>query len=373
VSPAAATTDAGLDPAAFLARFVRREGGLAEHRADGALECVLPPGLAAATGLAEAPLLRLLAPAGAGETSLALEAPGLRICLERALARGRRAAARLEAPAGGKASALAESLVARFSALNGSLRARGTRLVPLKLELVELRFEAVGEEREEGSLFVAVEPALGLVSAALAGELLRRLATAEVARDAPDASAATRAAAAVERHARRLLRERLEPLRQRLAVRMSSDAARLGAYYDALLAEATRRRRAAKGLAASAEKVAAIGRQRDEKLRELAFRYAVEVRLELASSLALSYSAPACDAILLRKKREIPLTLVRDPFLRELLPFLCRACGEPTLAWHACDEAGHLTCSTCAGPCATCGRVTCRQCVPAGCKVCTRP
>jgi hypothetical protein len=373
---AAAATGAGLgatlDPAAFLARFVQREGGLAEPRPDGALECVLPPELCAATGLAEAQRLRVMAPAGAGETSLALESPALRACLERALARGRRAAARLDAPAGGKGTGLAEHVLGRFSALNGSLRARGTRLVPLAVELVELGYEAVGEEREEGSLFVACEPKLGLVSVALAGELLRRLSSAEAVRDAPDAAAAARAAEAVGRHAQRLLRARLEPLRQRLAVRMGSDAARIGAYYDTLLSEATRRRRAAKGLAASAEKTAAIRRQREEKLRELAFRYAVEVRLELASSLTLHYPASGCDAILLRKKRDIPLTLVRDPFLREVLPHLCRACGEPTFALHACDEAGHLTCATCAAPCATCSRVTCRQCVPAGCRVCTR-
>ena len=364
--------DVTLDPAGFLARFVRREGGLAEQRSDGALECVLPAELCAATGLAEAPLLRLLAPAGMGETSLALEAPAVRACLERALARGRRAAARLDAPGGGKAIGLADSLIARFTALNGSLRARGTRLVPLALELLEFRYQAVGEEREEGSVFVAFEPRLGLVSTALAEELLGRLASAEVARGAPESASLARSAQAVERHVQRVLRARLEPLRQRLSVRMARDAERIGAYYDTLLSEATRRRRAAKGLEASAEKIAAIRRQREEKLRELAFRYAVEVRTELASSLALTYPAPACDAVLLRKKREIALTLVRDPFLREVLPLLCCACGEPAFAFHACDEVGHLTCSTCAAPCARCARVTCRQCVPAGCKVCTR-
>ena len=357
-----------LDPALFLASFVRREGGLAERRADGALECVLPPELCAATGLPEAPLLRLLAPAGDGETALALEAPALRTCLERALARGRRAAARLDAPSGGKSS----SLASRLTALNGSIRVRGTRTISLALLLLEFRYEAVGEERQEGSLYVAHEPALGLVSVALAEELLRRLASAEAVVDPPDAALVASAAEAVERHAQRLLRVRLEPLRERLSVRMVRDAERIGTYYDTLLAEATRRRRAAKGLAASAEKIAAIRRQREEKLRELSFRYAVEVRTELASSLALRYSTPACDVVLLRRKREIALTLVRDPFLREPLPLLCRACGEPTLAFHACDEAGHLTCSTCAAPCAECGRVSCRRCAPTGCKVCAR-
>ena len=361
-----------LDPTAYLARFVLREGGLAEQRPDGALECVLPPELRAATGLPEAPLLRLLAPAEEGETALALEAPALRACLELTLARGRCAAARLDTPSSGKANGLAEGLAARLTASNGTIRVRGTRVVSLALLLLEFRYEAVGEERQEGSIHVAYEPSLGLVSATLADELLRRLASAEAVAHLPEVGFVARSAEAVERHARRLLRTRLEPLRERLSVRLTRDAERIATYYDTLLSEATRRRRAAKGLAASAEKIDAIRRQREEKLRELSFRYAVEVRTELSSSLALGYSAPACDLVLLRRKREIPLTLVRDPFLREPLPFLCRACGEPTLAFHACDEAGHLTCSTCAAPCAKCERVTCRTCAPAGCKVCAR-
>jgi hypothetical protein len=361
-----------VDPTAFLADFVRREGGLAEQRADGALECVLTPELCAATGLAEAPRLRLLAPAAEDETALALEAPALRTCMERALARGRRAAARLAAPSAGRTSAAAESLVARFTALNGNLRVRGSRQLTLAAELLEFRYEAVGEERQEGSLFVAFEPTLGLVSVALAEELLARLASAQALDDPSDAALVARSAQAVERHVQKLLRARLAPLCQRLSVRMARDAQRLAEYYDTLLSEATRRRRAAKGLAASAEKVAAIRRQREEKIRELAFRYAVEVRIELGSSLVLHYPAPACDVVLLRRRREIPLTLVRDPFLREVLPLLCRACGEPTFVLHACDEAGHVTCAACAAPCAACGRVTCRTCLPSGCKVCAR-
>lgn len=364
--------DATLEPTAYLTRFVRREGGIAEQRPNGALECVLPPELSAATGLPEAPLLRLLAPAEEGETALALEAQALRACLERTLGRGRCAAARLDAPSGGKADSLAQGLATHLAALNGTTRVRGTRVVSLALLVLEFRYEAVGEERQEGSVFVAYEPTLGLVSATLADALLERLASAEAVADPPEVGFVARSAEAVERHAQRLLRTRLEPLRERLSVRLTRDAERIGAYYDTLLSEATRRRRAAKGLAASAEKIAAIRRQREEKLRELSFRYAVEVRTELSSSLALGYSAPACDVVLLRRKREIPLTLVRDPFLRGPLPFLCRACGEPTLAFHACDEAGHLTCSACAAPCAQCQRVTCRTCAPSGCRVCAR-
>ncbi|MBI5363136.1 MAG: hypothetical protein HZA53_08150 [Planctomycetes bacterium] len=356
----------------FLAGFLRREGALAEVLEDGALECVLPRELCAATGLPEAPRLRLLSPAGAQETPLALESSALRACLERALARGQRASAVLEAPSGGKPGALSESLIARFTALNGSLRPRGLRSVRLAIQVLEFRYQAVGEERQEGSLFVAHEPTLGLLSLPLADELLQRLLSAEPGAAPLESPALALSAAAVERHVERHLRARLAPLCQRLSVRMLRDAERLCEYYDTLLSEATRRRRVAQGLEASAEKAAAIQRQREEKLRELAFRYAVEVRTEVASVLDLGYSAPALDAVLLRKQRTIPLTLVRDPFLREPLPFLCRGCGEPTLALHACDEAGHLTCAACAAPCAACGRVTCRTCVPAGCKVCTR-
>jgi hypothetical protein len=364
--------DVAVDPADFLARVVRREGGLAETNASGALECVLPPELRADTGLSEAPVLRLLAPAQDGETGLALESHALRACIDRVLARGRRASVRLAAPSASKHASLASALPERFGALNGTLRARGTRTVPLELELLEFRYEAVGEERQEGSVFVACERSLGLASVPLGQELLRRIAFAEPREDAPSETAVAESAALVARHARRVLEARLEPLRERLSVRMRRDAQRIAEYYDTLSSEATRRRRAAKGLAASMEKLTAIRSQRDEKLRELAFRYAVEVRTEIASALAVGCIAPACDVVFLRRKREIPLTLVRDPFLREPLPLVCRACGEPAFAFHACDEAGHLTCPRCAAPCSACARVTCRSCVPAGCKACSR-
>jgi hypothetical protein len=111
-------------------------------------------------------------------------------------------------------------------------------------------------------------------------------------------------------------------------------------------------------------KTIAIEKQRAQKLAELAQRSAIEVRLALGSVLVLEYSAQVCDLVLLRRRREIALPIIWDPFLHALLPIPCSACRVPVLTFHACDEAGHLTCPACARPCASCGRVRCRVCLP---------
>ncbi len=359
------------DAATFVAGVLEREGALAEVGGDGALACVLSGEVQGKTGLPESATVRILGVAGEGELALPLESRAVQWCLDAACARGRSAATRL-ANVRPKAQGVAEAVLAQFGATNGALRLAGTRVARFRAWILEFRYEAVGEERSEGSLHVACEPTLGSLSAPLAQALLGELASSEPA--APDFAPAEveRAAAAVERHARALLVRRLAPLRASLERRMERDAERLVEYHETLLGEARKRRRGSSDPAALEAKTAAILRQRDEKLRELAFRYAVEVRYALASILEVSYPVSVCDLVLLRRRREIPLALPWDPFLRGVPPITCRACGEPALSFHACDEEGHLTCATCASPCAACGRVTCRACHPQGCRSCTR-
>jgi len=354
---------------AFLTAFIRREGGLAEVDPDGAVEGLLTPALQAATGLPESAHVRILGVAGAGEQHLALESAGLRWCLERAAGRGRRAAAGLAPPPASRA--VVASAARKVQALNGSLRAVGTRGLRLRALILEFRCEAVSEERLDLREFVAVEPDLELVSAAWASALLDHLPEATPAATEIASSAIQRAAKLAGPHARARLAGRIESLRERLGTRMALDAARLVEYHQALLDE-TRRRQGGTDAQALARKRAAIAQQRDQKLTELAERLAIEARVQVASAIGIDYSASACDLVLLRRKREIPLTIPWDPFLRSHLSRACRACSQPTLAFHACDAEGHLTCAACAKPCVTCSRVTCGACEPGGCRGCLR-
>ena len=352
---------------AFFSAFISREGGLAEVDLDGAVDGLLTPKLQAAIGLPESARVRILGAPLASEQHLPLESAGLRWCLESAVERGRVAAASLAPRAA--STAVVASAAGKVQALNGTLRLLGTRSVRLQVSILEFRCEAVSEERLELREYVAIEPNLQLVSAAWAQALLDHLQEAAPATPELDSGSLASAAALAEPHARARLATRLEPLRERLATRLARDAARLIEYHQTLLDEALRRRRVTDEQVLE-KKCAAIVRQRDQKCAELAARLALDVRVQVASVIAIDYPVTACDLVLLRKKREIPLVVPWDPFLRAHLQRACRACAQPTLAFHACDAEGHMTCAACAKPCPTCSRVTCRACEPSGCRGC---
>ncbi len=355
-----------------VARFVRealaREGCLSEVDAGGAVVALLPEPVRAATGLEESVTLRPMAVPRDGETALALESPAMRWLIRTAAARGRTARARLDGlPV--RAHSLRESALSRIGASNGSLRYAGTRSAQVEMHLLELSYEAVGEERAGGHLRLAVEPRLGATSAPLADALIGRLAELRPAPGRVDTEKALDTARFLDPLLRRLLDARLAPLRSRLSERLQRDARRLVQYHGKLSKEAGRR-----GLKESAEarqaKLAAIRAQGDQKLRELCERSAVNISLRLSSVLVVEYPAAVADLVLLRRRREIPLPIVWDPIVREPLPLPCAACREPVLAFHACDALGHLTCAACARPCPRCSRTACRACHPGDCRVC---
>jgi hypothetical protein len=184
-----------------------------------------------------------------------------------------------------------------------------------------------------------------------------------------DPASLARAIGRVEGVVRAVIRERLAPFRARLSARLARDAARLVSYHQTLLEEAARRR--GRGDPAAADsKAAAVVRARDETLAGLVARHGVTVRYGHPSILAVSYPSCACDLIVRRRQREIPLSILWDPILHAPLPVSCPACTLPMLSFHACDDAGHLSCATCAAPCAGCSRVSCRSCHPGRCPKC---
>lgn len=364
---------AACDVAGFVAAVLMRAGGLAEVDGEGAIACVLPRDVQIASRLPEFARLRVLAAPGGDETALPLESASMRWCVESALAHGRFAAATLPGVRP-KASGIAEQALAQFSAINGTVRAVGTRTARFHAWLLEFRYEAIGDERSEGSLYVAYEQSFNSLSAPLAQALIPHIGSAEPMRSEFSARALTSAAAVAGPHVLQALSAKVGPLRANLQRRLERDARRLFDYHDTLLRENSKRQRgsmADDARAALDAKAAAVTRQRDEKLRELVQRYSVEVRYSLASILDLSYPVAVCDARLIRRRRELALALPWDPFLRAVPPIACPTCSRPSLAYHVCDEAGHMSCSACAAACVACARVTCRACHPQGCRICT--
>lgn len=356
------------DVAGFLGAVLEREGALAQVDSDGRLEVVLGPELQAATDLGESATLRLLANARAGEQALALESKAVQWCLESALARGSRACMAIPGVRP-RASGVADAVLARFHARNCAVRDAVTRQHDARVLVLEFRYEAIGEERAEGSVHVACDPALRTMSAPLAAMLLAELARGSAGSPRVAATAVAAAAGAASRHAQRLLGERLQGLRRSLTARMARDAARITDYHETLLREGRKRARGVVNESREA-KAQAILRSRDEKLRELALRYQVTVRWSLASVLEVAYPVSICEFLLLRRKREILVALPWDPFLQDVPGRICDGCGEPEFGFEACDEAGHLTCVACARACARCGKRACRTCHPDGCRGC---
>jgi hypothetical protein len=222
-------------------------------------------------------------------------------------------------------------------------------------------------------VFIAAEPACSSISLPLASALLDRVPELEPATDPPDQNASSRLAKEIMPLAGALIRERIAPFVENAAVRLNQDARRISDYHARLLAEARRRGRSdADGVSEADSKIAAIVRQREEKLAELVERHRLRARGWIASVLVVTYAAMVCDVVVRRRQRELRIPIVFDPVLRAPLPRICPACSHPTLALHVCDEEGHLSCAACAAPCVACGRVTCRSCHPAGCRACTK-
>ena len=67
-----------------------------------------------------------------------------------------------------------------------------------------------------------------------------------------------------------------------------------------------------------------------------------------ASALLARDGAVGCGRIGRRRRRESPVGIAWDPFRKAPLPLACAGCAEPSLSFHACDAAGHLTCAACA-------------------------
>ncbi|MGQ0615011.1 MAG: hypothetical protein ACT4PV_14855 [Planctomycetaceae bacterium] len=360
------------DIAGFAARLLEREGALVEPAGEGALFTLLPTALRGPLELPESAVLRVEGEARAGETPLALESRAMQWCVDRAVARGRRAAVRVPARPGAVKSG--ETAVNWLQTLNATVRHASVRTAELRVALLEFRYEARSEERAEGGVFVAVEPTFEAVSLPLARALRDALPDAEPVAWPPhplDFDTMTRDA---DPTVRVEISRELDMFRKARLLRLEADRERLLAYHETLVAEASRRRGgdADKGEAALRSKIAAVVRRRDERLAEIVERHSVHVGYTLASVLLVSYTACVHELTVRRRDREITVPIAFDPLLREPLPRICPACRLSHHAWHVCDEAGHLTCATCAARCGSCGRVTCRACHGPKCRGCAR-
>lgn len=340
----------------WVQELLLREGAVLEAQAGGALYACLPLHLQQRLALPEAALLRVCEPAGAGETGLELEAAAMQGCLDLALPRGRVAAARLP-PATGRHEHFQAHAAEALQVDNAAVRRGEVARRRLCWLVFGFGWAGTADERRTGRVLVAHEPVLGSSSAVTARTLLAALPEAEAIAEVPPRAELERALAAAWPGATAVIRAELEPFAHSARQRQAREERRLAGYYDKLLAEAQRRRGRAEAGVAGPERRAAIQRDRQEKLAQLAERFTIRCEVQLEDLLVVEHETTVAELLIRRKVLQRSVTVAWDPWQHEPMARDCEACGRAGRSFHACDDAVHLVCHACrAARCPVCAR-----------------
>jgi len=347
-----------LDPLGFVADELAARGALVERNDDGAL-AVLPPELARRFDLAEACVLA--ATAGAHAVGCGLGSPLLdRLVSEvRATVPVSSISWLAEAPRTAVAERLADRLVVRNGVADvlGVAHASATYLVGV------FAWTAEADDRYQGMAMSVVnaatfaEPDPGCVAAiadVVAGDDVR-------VTDARDARGAVGGARILATRCSLAIGPRLDEVGAAVARRRDRERSRIDEYFASLINEAERPRRQVARNAISA-RVAALRAEHTAKLRDLAARYALRVRIEPVALAAVAMRVAEIRIRLRRRKGERELALHVPPHARTPDSLACVACSGTTRAPLLCDDALHVLCEACAPD--TSGRPRCPACRP---------
>jgi hypothetical protein len=149
--------------------------------------------------------------------------------------------------------------------------------------------------------------------------------------------------------------------------RLARDTERVQSYYAGLLAQIEKRvaKRANDAAAAEKERSRAQATEADRaaKLEDLRRKYALRIRIEPVTLLAVSAPVRRISVRLIRKKEERAHFLHWNPVLHVLEPLLCEHCSAPARPLCLCERV-HLLCKDCWVHCPDCSRFFCRVCQP---------
>jgi plasmid maintenance system killer protein len=248
--------------------------------------------------------------------------------------------------------------------------------------IFDFRFAAVSDEKREGVLRLGVNQATGAMPDAVLHQIAPYLDVDAVDSKLPDDDDLPPAwerqrvldliAAALPFRLDAVLATFVKGLRRRL----SRDQERLHAYHDDLHREAMRR------LAVLPEddparrreeqRAAAIGREYQAKIDDLARQYAMRVTVAWVQTMELAMPVQRFEVQIRRRKAQRVIHLDWNPLARRLESPVCefsRAAERPRLV---CDDAMHLVTPAGLAPCANCAKPFCRACYPEKCPRCGR-
>ncbi len=352
--------DGLLDPLGFVASELAARGALVERGDDGAM-AVLSPDLARGLALPEALELALSPSASDRAIGCGLGAPLLdRLVTE---VRGTVPVASVTWQAAPPRLAVAERLADRLVVRNGVADVLGVAHASATYLAGVFAWTAEADDRYQGMAMVVAHAGTGsepdtacvaAVAALIAGD------DAE-ATDARDARGATGGGGVIARRAALAIGPRLAEVGAAVARRRDRERARIDEYFESLIAEAKRPRRQVARSAVEA-RAAALHAEHGAKLRDLAGRYALRVRIEPIALAAITLRVAEIRLRLRRRKGERELALHVPPGARTPDALACVACVGTTRAPLLCDDALHVLCETC-GP-EVGGRPRCPACRP---------
>lgn len=349
---------AALDPLGFVADELAARGALVERGDDGAL-AVLPAQIAQSLELPETCALADTASPGVAGYGLGSPLLDRLVSDVRASVPVASVTWRAEAPRLANAERLADRIVVRngVADLLGVAHASATYLAGV------FAWTAEADDRYQGMTLIVVNaatgaepdpPCLAAIATLIAGE-------DDGVSDARDARGAIGGARILATRSALAIGPRLDEVGAAVGRRRERERSRIDEYFASLISEARRPRRQVARSAIDA-RVAALHAEHQAKLRDLALRYTVRVRIEPVALAAVAMRVAELRLRLRRRKGERELALHVPPHARTPDALACVACAGTTRAPLLCDDALHILCETCAPD--TGGRPRCPACRP---------
>lgn len=370
----------------FAAALLTQAGGLVEPVEPDGLEVLAPAPLQEALGVGELCRLGFGATLPAGAERVGIESDWLGR-FDRLLGpRGRWT--RRVLPAAGRRTPDAAALLEQELALdNATVRLLDAAPAWTRTLLLDFRFTAMSEEKREGTRRLAINLATGAmpdaamerVAPLLGAEPVEGLGTDDRAMDAAQADlpsdwAPARLAGQVRRALPPRIAQALAPFAKGLERRLARDQDRLHAYHDDLHREALSR--AAQlpegdaGRERQAMRAAAVARDYQAKLDDLARKYALRVTVAWVQTTELVIPVHRLTVQVRRRKAERVVQMDWNSAARRLELPPCEATWSAERPRLACDDALHLVVPSGLAPCPGCGRAFCRACHAMQCPRC---
>jgi len=286
----------------FAATLLAQAGGLVEPVEPDGLEVLAPAALHEVLGVGE--LCRLgfgpTLPAGAERVGIESDWLGR---FERVLGPRGRSSRRVLPAAGRRAPDAAALLAQELTLDNATFRLLDVAQAWTRYLLLDFRFTAMSEEKRQGTRRLAINLATGAMPDALMEQLAPLLGAEAVAdmadgrtgddkpRDLPAYWPSARLAGQVQRALPSRIEQALAPFTKELERRLARDQDRLHAYHDGLHREAFLRaaglREGDSGRERQAMRAAAVAREYQAKLDDLARKYALRVTAAWVQTLEL--------------------------------------------------------------------------------------